>query len=634
MTEYISKIKDNKTSKTAYLKDEEARQSITNINSQLGEIVNELGRNEDGSEIALQTTVQNIRGAINEVDSQLGELEKVAKDNIDKIKAIPTEYVKKGQVDLDDMTEKTLQAIQGGEETSFSLLSIPRDNSVTAAKTDFLKSTVSHNLANFNNIVQNKKVPMTKWLCQVAEVDDENFCYLAVELEEGNYILNTGISGKSFVTYTGVKGSDKESKLDGSITITGSPATLAVSGGVKKYFFNMIKTDYEKYVTNNGYLCLMKQSDYDTYGFEEYNDGKIIFTDKFNNSIGEALLDESLRSVVDNSKKEFVFIDVKDRILETLTDRVINWDGNIGNLSGWEVKLIQLNLGEKLIVKGNLATGDSSHIGMLEVFSNKTPWKVHYKVGDYSTNAMEHIATKNTEYLYVVCKDTFEIKIESPNKQEIYNMVGLNQIELLRYRFNTAICIGDSLTVGKQPNDSSRECYPSYLAKMTDMTITNAGQSGATANNWFTTWKDTYNYSNYECAFICFGTNGGVIQNSDNYNAYISLINKMRKDNPDIVIFLLDCVGNNSDGTDANAVIKKIAQDNQCHFLQVFKNNQYSLQGIHGSSVSAFHDLEGDPTHLSPMGYLFMARNIVCEMTKTMSENISMFNQRHQFTKK
>ena len=51
-------------------------------------------------------------------------------------KANENEVVKKGQVDLDEMTERTLQAIQGGTETIFSLLSVPRDSSVNKQKID------------------------------------------------------------------------------------------------------------------------------------------------------------------------------------------------------------------------------------------------------------------------------------------------------------------------------------------------------------------------------------------------------------------------------------------------------------------------------------------------------------------
>ena len=51
-------------------------------------------------------------------------------------KASLNEVITKGNVDLNEMTERTLQAIQGGGGTSFELLSVPRDNSVNITKLD------------------------------------------------------------------------------------------------------------------------------------------------------------------------------------------------------------------------------------------------------------------------------------------------------------------------------------------------------------------------------------------------------------------------------------------------------------------------------------------------------------------
>ena len=51
-------------------------------------------------------------------------------------KANLNEVVTKGNVDLNEMTERTLQAIQGGGGASFELLSVPRDQSVNITKLD------------------------------------------------------------------------------------------------------------------------------------------------------------------------------------------------------------------------------------------------------------------------------------------------------------------------------------------------------------------------------------------------------------------------------------------------------------------------------------------------------------------
>ena len=72
----------------------------------------------------LNQTITDYTTRLNNIDSQLDT------------KANEVEVVKKGQVDLDEMTERTLQAIQGGTESSFNLLSIPRDSSVNKQKLD------------------------------------------------------------------------------------------------------------------------------------------------------------------------------------------------------------------------------------------------------------------------------------------------------------------------------------------------------------------------------------------------------------------------------------------------------------------------------------------------------------------
>lgn len=60
------------------------------------------------------------------------------KEELDK-KAYEYEVIKRGNVGLDDCKEDLLQAIQNNEgENNFSLLSVPRDGSVTASKTNFL----------------------------------------------------------------------------------------------------------------------------------------------------------------------------------------------------------------------------------------------------------------------------------------------------------------------------------------------------------------------------------------------------------------------------------------------------------------------------------------------------------------
>ena len=74
-----------------------------------------------------------------------------------KKKANLNEVITKGNVDLNEMTERTLQAIQGGGGTSFELLSVPRNNSVNISKLDeSIKNTLYSSMIIDDSQVERK----------------------------------------------------------------------------------------------------------------------------------------------------------------------------------------------------------------------------------------------------------------------------------------------------------------------------------------------------------------------------------------------------------------------------------------------------------------------------------------------
>ena len=72
-------------------------------------------------------------------------------------KANLNEVVTKGNVDLNEMTERTLQAIQGGGGTSFELLSVPRDQSVNITKLDENIKNTLYSTTIFDDSQVNRK---------------------------------------------------------------------------------------------------------------------------------------------------------------------------------------------------------------------------------------------------------------------------------------------------------------------------------------------------------------------------------------------------------------------------------------------------------------------------------------------
>ena len=72
-------------------------------------------------------------------------------------KANLNEVITKGNIDLNDMTERTLQAIQGGGGTSFELLSVPRDQSVNITKLDENIKNTLYSTTIFDDSQVNRK---------------------------------------------------------------------------------------------------------------------------------------------------------------------------------------------------------------------------------------------------------------------------------------------------------------------------------------------------------------------------------------------------------------------------------------------------------------------------------------------
>lgn len=81
--------------------DKGAKDDIIQLNSQLKDIVNELGKNEDGSDIELPTIDKTIKGAINEVSNKLKD--KANKDDVAKISSGTPLFAS----NLDEMTDTT-----------------------------------------------------------------------------------------------------------------------------------------------------------------------------------------------------------------------------------------------------------------------------------------------------------------------------------------------------------------------------------------------------------------------------------------------------------------------------------------------------------------------------------------------
>ena len=113
----------------------------------------------------IETINEKLTNNIETINEKLNNDIETINSQIDN-KANESEVIKKGKVDLDEMTERTLQAIQGGDGATFNLLSIPRDGSVTPSKTDFL--TTNENILNVDNVEDGKYfIDYKPWIKEV-----------------------------------------------------------------------------------------------------------------------------------------------------------------------------------------------------------------------------------------------------------------------------------------------------------------------------------------------------------------------------------------------------------------------------------------------------------------------------------
>lgn len=306
---------------------------------------------------------------------------------------------------------------------------------------------------------------------------------------------------------------------------------------------------------------------------------------------------------------------------------LLTYNGNVtSSTTSIETGLFVLNRGETLhaVIKTNGADG-TGNASAFEYYSDGT----RLRSISNSADGLTYTALKDKEYIkisytkfqshyfYKTFDETAAIT-ELLGKQEEYDL------SLLRYRYKTALCIGDSLTYGGQTGTST-SCitnYPDYLSRMTGMKVTNAGVSGINTKGWVEREMPKYDFTKYDCVFICLGTNSGVT--GDNLTAYNSLVSTIKTDSPDTAIILINAKWFTDD---TNTNIENIAKDNDLLYINAFWGRIYSLRGIQ-DNPTYFCDIPGDTTHLSPTGYLFMAKIILDEFCKDIAAHPNRYNQR------
>ena len=205
MTTYVTKYKGYP------IRDAEAREQLNSQSEQLNNIANELGRNTDGTEIALDTEAQNVREAINEV-FQSASNGKQAIAN-----AITGKGIDASNTDTFTQLAEKISQISTGTTSIDGLiitidgikytLSEDAEGNITATK---VKHTVTNNLTNATNSNS------------VTEVEDNTY-YSA------NISANTGYKLNSVVVTMGGTDVTSSAYSNGNINISNVTGNIVIT---------------------------------------------------------------------------------------------------------------------------------------------------------------------------------------------------------------------------------------------------------------------------------------------------------------------------------------------------------------------------------------------------------------------
>src|SRR5699024_9317819 len=144
------------------------------------------------------TLIQYVNGLLKSGNVDKSDLTPEFKGEIERFNAqlAQTHYEATRKKTLNDVDEEFLDALVGGEGTSFNLLSIPRDYSVEPVKTTFMD--VSYNLFNKDNIIRGRTVTTDG-----KEIEDDIY-WLSDDLiptEQGDVFSFSGTEAYRIITY-------------------------------------------------------------------------------------------------------------------------------------------------------------------------------------------------------------------------------------------------------------------------------------------------------------------------------------------------------------------------------------------------------------------------------------------------
>ena len=404
----------------------------------------------------------------NNIEDITSELDRCAKKS---------EVVKKGQVDLDEMTERTLQAIENGQGTSFNLLSIPRDNSVTLKKINGIVFPTNKNLLDDITIEEGKQLNATGGTTtfQAEELVTTDFIEVAgntsyyFSILEGSlkYALRVCYydNSKTFISTainlnlintpsncTCLKLTyKKESNIESTLLQKGTSRTE-----IEKALYKGIKTEGEEEIKNE---------------IDLINNKKIVVSDfkeivyPTNKNLLEGISIEEGKQL--NTTGNITSYQADDKFTSDFIEVISNTNYFYSSLTGtikYAIRIAFYNSTKTFI----------SYLDSRDSFVTPNDTK-YIKITGYLNQKTDMVLQLGTERTEIELPTVLGFKTEGEEKIKA---------ELEKIKTNGLLtekiidCWGDSLTAGSGADETHK--YPYVLAQLTGLTVNQFGVGGET----------------------------------------------------------------------------------------------------------------------------------------------------------
>lgn len=316
--------------------------------------------------------------------------------------------------------------------------------------------------------------------------------------------------------------------------------------------------------------------------------------------------------------------------------------GEMGTSPLWSYTDIEMLRGEKITAY----VRNVYPVMPLSVWSfDKKLMKVVATPAETETDASFEYICQNDREVVRVCTKTSEkanalIKIRDVDPQTTTSFAHIDK-DIYSIFIEKPICVGDSLTEGSYDgHDLHKESYPYYLERLTGWNCENGGKSGASTIQWWlgdaahTYGFEKWDYTNYDTAIICLGTNGGLTDTIEtdvdpyedyhdyaqtNTGCYCKIIEGIKAQNPSIYLFLCTIfVGGGDSLQITNSVIKKIGAK---YDIPVIDLNIPQFSNTH----TLYHVIERN-IHLGRYGYALMSGVIKNGIVENIKTDIERYN--------